>query len=292
MIVASVFGGLNHLPEANLNAVSARIGTSAFGAKPETVCSIRALRVLTRCMVRPCVARGFRRVGGGRSCINVSGLWLELVGLRAAMEFSARAISLPDRPQRAIRVTSVHKRREDRSSISSDPLADLGGKSGYVSVAPSCADRSSRRGGRLGNLGCLEAAAMGENGPCDARQLVGKRDRQHIAVQPPLGRLDPGFEPVALPVLRPDQDHPGGLSEQDAQVAIAALGYLAKDGAASRRELFGDKTQPGGEVAALGERISGTDGRYRRAGDDRPDAGHAHQPLAAAIPARKRFDLT
>ena len=40
---------------------------------------------------------------------------------------SAQAISLADRPQRAIWVTSVRTRREDRSSISSDPLADLGG---------------------------------------------------------------------------------------------------------------------------------------------------------------------
>ena len=32
---------------------------------------------LTQCMVRPCVAREFRRVGGERSCINVSGLSLE-----------------------------------------------------------------------------------------------------------------------------------------------------------------------------------------------------------------------
>jgi transposase len=54
--------------------------------------------------------------------------------LRAIMEISAPAISLADRPQRAIRVASVRERREDRSSISSHPLADLGGKSGYVSV--------------------------------------------------------------------------------------------------------------------------------------------------------------
>jgi hypothetical protein len=38
--------------------------------------------------------------------------------LRAIMDISARAISLADRPQRAIRVTSVRMRREDRSSIS------------------------------------------------------------------------------------------------------------------------------------------------------------------------------
>src|SRR6266850_3219128 len=48
------------------------------------------------------------------------------VVLRAIMDISARAISLADRPQRAIWVTSVRTRREDRSSISSHPAADLG----------------------------------------------------------------------------------------------------------------------------------------------------------------------
>src|ERR1700680_2879822 len=47
-------------------------------------------------------------------------------GLLAIMDISARAISLAERPQRAIRVTSVRARREDRTSISSHPLADLG----------------------------------------------------------------------------------------------------------------------------------------------------------------------
>lgn len=50
---------------------------------------------------------------------------LELL-LRATMDISAPAISLTDRPQGAIRVTSYRKRREDRTSISSHPLADLG----------------------------------------------------------------------------------------------------------------------------------------------------------------------
>ena len=47
--------------------------------------------------------------------------------LLAIMDISARAFSLTDRPQRAIWVTSVRMRREDRTSISSHPLADLGG---------------------------------------------------------------------------------------------------------------------------------------------------------------------
>ena len=46
--------------------------------------------------------------------------------LLAIMENSAHAISLADRPQRAKRVTSARMRREDRTSISSYPLADLG----------------------------------------------------------------------------------------------------------------------------------------------------------------------
>src|SRR6266480_259113 len=44
------------------------------------------------------------------------------------MDISARATSLTDRPRRAIWVTSVRMRREDRSSILSYPLADLGWK--------------------------------------------------------------------------------------------------------------------------------------------------------------------
>jgi hypothetical protein len=48
--------------------------------------------------------------------------------LRTIMDFSAHTTSLTDRPRRVIRVTSVRIRREDRTSISSHPLADLGWK--------------------------------------------------------------------------------------------------------------------------------------------------------------------
>src|SRR6202165_5149317 len=78
-------------------------------------------------MVRPCVARRFRRIGGcGLASMYPASDWS--VVLRAIMEISARAISLTDRPQRAIWVTSVRTRSEDRSSISSHPLADPGRK--------------------------------------------------------------------------------------------------------------------------------------------------------------------
>src|SRR6266702_2829212 len=78
-------------------------------------------------MVQPCVARRFRRLAAAvlLQCIR------SLVGavlLRTIMDISARATSLTDRPRRAIRVTSVRMRSEDRSSISTYPLADLGWK--------------------------------------------------------------------------------------------------------------------------------------------------------------------
>ena len=49
---------------------------------------------MTRWMVRPCVASGFRRVGGERFCINVSGLCFERFALLAASRFEP--IALPD----------------------------------------------------------------------------------------------------------------------------------------------------------------------------------------------------
>jgi len=91
------------------------------------------------------------------------------------MDISARAISLAVRPQRAIRVTSARKRREDRSSISSHPLADLGGleASGYIIAGSLDGCRDFPR---------LEVPAMSKNAPSDAGQLVGERDGQHIMV--------------------------------------------------------------------------------------------------------------
>src|SRR5712671_7051778 len=80
---------------------------------------------LTQCMVRPCVERGFVKLGvsGLASMYPVSD-WSWFL-LRTIMDISARPFSLTDRPQWAIWVTSFRMRREDRSSISSYPLADL-----------------------------------------------------------------------------------------------------------------------------------------------------------------------
>ena len=73
-------------------------------------------------------------------------LWSVLL---AIMDISARASSLPERPQRAIWVTSVRMRREDRTSISSHPLADLGGQ------------LTSFRCSRGLKLACFKGAAAG-----------------------------------------------------------------------------------------------------------------------------------
>src|SRR5262249_14569435 len=86
-------------------------------------------------MVRPCVARDFRRSGGcGLASMypvsDWSSSWLPTI-----MDISARASSLADRPQRAMWVTSVRMRREDRSSISSHPLADLGGQNLFAAAS-------------------------------------------------------------------------------------------------------------------------------------------------------------
>ena len=76
------------------------------------------------------VTRLTRMYGPAVRCKRFSSSWhsavlhqciRSLIGadlLRTIMDISARAISLADRPQRAIRVTSVRMRREDRSSIS------------------------------------------------------------------------------------------------------------------------------------------------------------------------------
>ena len=81
------------------------------------------------------------------------------------------------------------------------------------------------------------------------------------------------------------------LYEQDTQVAITALGYLAEDRAVPGRYLLRDQPQPGGKVAALGECFSTTNRGHHCAGDDRPDTGHAHQPLAVVVSTRDGFDL-
>src|SRR6516225_5269245 len=67
------------------------------------------------------------------------------------------------------------------------PLAPL--FAGHALTGLSTARRSSRSG-RI-SLDALEGASLVENRPGDTGELVGERDRQHIAVQALLCRLDP-----------------------------------------------------------------------------------------------------
>ena len=53
-----------------------------------------------------------------------------------------------------------------------------------------------------------------------------------------LGSLDPALKPVPIPAYRFNQDYPGRLHEQNTQVAVTALRYLAEDGAIAGRDLF------------------------------------------------------
>ena len=107
-------------------------------------------------------------------------------------------------------------RREDRTSISSHPLADLGRQVNAIT-------RERLRGSL--KLVRLESSTMSKNAPRDARELVSKGDGEHVAMQPLLGGLNPRPEPVALPSGRFHfyKNDPCRLHEQDAQVAIAAL---------------------------------------------------------------------
>src|SRR3974377_1145595 len=60
--------------------------------------------------------------------------------------------------------------------------------------------RQSSSPGRIG-FDALERAPLVEHRPGNAGELVGERNRQHIAMQALLGRLDPRPEPIALPSL-------------------------------------------------------------------------------------------
>src|SRR6202045_1853451 len=100
---------------------------SVIGGRAENICSFRVFLSLTQCMVRPRVASGFAELA-------VSGL----ASMYPAFDWSICSgpswISARMRSRYrtgldwTIWVTSVRTRSEDRTSISSHPLADLGWK--------------------------------------------------------------------------------------------------------------------------------------------------------------------
>src|SRR5215475_8160636 len=102
------------------------------------------------------------------------------------------------------------------------PLASM--LPGHVLTAPSTVRGSRWRGCHRIGLVAPEGAPLVENRPRDAGELVGQRNGEHIVVESLLRRLDPRFESIMLPLLwtELDQNDPGRLNEQNAQIAIAA----------------------------------------------------------------------
>src|SRR5437879_3259217 len=82
---------------------------------------------MTRCMVWPCVARSFVDLVFGLVSMYPASDWSDSL-LRATMDISARSISLPDRPRLGQTGHQVSIAPGRPVSISSLPLADLGGK--------------------------------------------------------------------------------------------------------------------------------------------------------------------
>src|SRR6266702_2136150 len=244
-------------------------------------------------MVRPRVARGIRRAG--------------VVGLASMYPVFDWSCFAPDHYgyQRAcdliVGQTSMGQLGHQCSHAPGRPILNLFSSSRRPRrvkglglrrrLAFQCSRRLDGLSNGRGEFARFEGASMGKNAPGDPGQFIGQRNREYIVVQPLPCGFNPGLEAVTLPALRFDQHHPCRLHEQNPQVAVTSLRYLAEDGAVPGRYLLGDKAQPGGEVAAFGEHIACADCRYHRAGDDRPDTGYADQPLATRVPARDGFDL-
>ena len=143
----------------------------------------------------------FRRIGGGGLASMYPAFdWSHL--LRAIMDISARAFSLADRPRlghlghqcsHALGRPNLHlvssSRRPRRVTIASYIIACSSYRAGVFK-------RVGRWGSRL-----LSKLGHEPDRPGDAGKLVGQRDREHVVVQPLLGGLDPGLEPVAFPAL-------------------------------------------------------------------------------------------
>src|SRR6476646_5722184 len=119
------------------------------------------------------------------------------VALLAIMDISARASSLADRPQ-------------------TGPFGSPGFACAGKTEPPSRLVLSQTSADN--KLARLEGATTSQHAPGDARELIVKRDRQHVAMQPLLGGFDPMLKPVTLPSARFDlhKNDPRRLDEQSA----------------------------------------------------------------------------
>src|SRR6266566_4855692 len=182
-------------------------------------------------------------------------------------------------------------------SISSFRLADLSGK------ANSCfRDQLEPSAIPLVNLsvlisGCclgkarFIAALLCQHGPSDPRQLVGESRGQNVRMQAHSGASEPDPEAVLRPVRRPQQNDPGCLHEEHAQVTVAALGDASEDGSVSGRHLLRDETEPSRKVPPFRECRATTDRGNHRTRNDRANARHGHDPSTTVITFCQRLDL-
>src|SRR5262245_4675990 len=95
--------------------------------------------------------------------------------------------------------------------------------------------------GGIGRDPRFVVAAASEHSPSDAREFVGERDSEEVAVREAFGSLlDPGPESPHRRGGTSLDDNVGGLHKKGAQVLVAALRDPAELGAIAGRLLLGD----------------------------------------------------
>jgi hypothetical protein len=132
---------------------------------------------------------------------------------------------------------------------------------------------------------------MCEHGPSDPCQLVGESCGQNVRMQALSGANEPDPEAVLRPACRPQQNDPGCLDEEHAQVAVATLGDAPEDSSVSGRHLFGHETDPCRKIPPFCECRATADRRDHRTRDDRADARYGHDPSTTVITFGQRLDL-
>jgi len=96
-------------------------------------------------------------------------------------------------------------------------------------------------------------------------------------VQPLSRGGKPRSKAVLHPVPWPKQNDAGGLHEEHAKVAIAALGDTPEDRSIPCGYLLWDQTEPSSKISAACEGSSIADSSDDGARDDRADARYCHQ---------------
>jgi len=110
-------------------------------------------------------------------------------------------------------------------------------------------------------------------------------------VQPLSRGGKPRSKAVLHPVPWPKQNDAGGLHEEHAKVAIAALGDTPEDRSIPCGYLLWDQTEPSSKIAATCESSSVADRGDDGARDDRTYAWYCHQMPTRLRVLGERFDF-